>query len=725
MENNNDKNPIPIEISKENINKLVPTLLGKTKECSKNLSDRVKINSIFNEFDAYTHENFQVFIKMSEQRYKSIKSGNHLEQKLLIQKPEYDDISNQIFHNHFYNNNEIEKESKKLLKKMNKKEDNKEISELRKNIIQKTKDFTNKEVLKRERLASAALERRRKAEIDRLAHRINRRDLIYRPQSMREKLKKNDNMPLIQNEEVKIKSDVDEYIRKKQFFDELMEDDCKNINNNIADYKDFVKDIERVQVNKDKNVNLQGTKKDNYGHSFTFLTDGIKLLSYKEEQIVDTKPKHIEEPKIDIFKLMRYTKRGNKKWFKEELKKKSKKRLSAMYRHTKNISKTSHPPSANILNRQTNLISSNTNTNDIKEIENESDMIDFNNYNNIKKTNTFTEFRNTIKTIKNEAAKSHYLNDNFRKKNDMMNNLFNDKYLPKLEEYEKAIINNNNAQRKSKNMTKNKINEIDEEKTKEELINKKKDKKKELVQHYLNSFAKKKLTWTKEDFLREQSKKKEKNALKETQKYLKEIKEVQQKINKDQTINKCINIFNEYLVHHNEMMKKRNMIETSKKNVKKFVNKNLIEQQNKKQEELKKKAEEERINYLELMDKMRENLEKEEEDEDVKLSFKYKLSKGLVQETNLSLNAYNDYLELLELAKERKSKGEYDYSNLVEVEVNKDKNKGKAYNKFLNNVATMKTYVDSSGKIAVKGTQPVTSFGKKLAESVKFIMNKK
>ena len=350
-------------------------------------------------------------------------------------------------------------------------------------------------------------------------------------------------------------------------------------------------------------------------------------------------------------------------------------------------------------------------------------MIDFNNYNNIKKTNTFTEFRNTIKTIKNEAAKSYYLNDNFRKKNYMMNNLFNDKYLPKLEEYEKAIINNNNAQRKSKNMTKNKINEIDEEKNKEELINKKKDKKKELVQHYLNSFAKKKLTWTKEDFLREQSKKKEKNALKETQKYLKEIKEVQQKINKDQTINKCINIFNEYLVHHNEMMKKRNMIETSKKNVKKFVNKNLIEQQNKKQEELKKKAEEERINYLELMDKMRENLEKEEDDEDYKLSFKYKLCKGLVKETNLGQNAYNDYLELLELAKERQSKGIYDYSNLVEK--NKDKKQSNAYNKFLNNVAQMKTYVDSSGKIAVKGAQPTTNFGRKLAESVRNLMNKK
>ena len=70
---------------------------------------------------------------------------------------------------------------------------------------------------------------------------------------------------------------------------------------------------------------------------------------------------------------------------------------------------------------------------------------------------------------------------------------------------------------------------------------------------------------------------------------------------------------------------------------------------------------------MELFDKMRINLEKEEEDEDIKLSFKYKLCKGLVNETNQSLNAYNDYLELVELAKERKNKGEYDYNNIVEV----------------------------------------------------------
>ena len=711
------------DLAKEDINILVPVLLGKTNEYSKNLSDRVKINSIFNEFDAYTHENFQKFIKMSEQRYKSIKSGNHLQKKLLSQRQEYNDIAEQILNNQFYNNNDIEKESKKLLKKMNKKENNKEISELRKNIIQKTKDFTKKEIQKRNRLASAALERRRLSEIDRLAHRVTRRDLIYRPQSMQEKYRRDDNMPLIQNEEVKIKNDVDEYLKKKQFFDELMENDCKNINENISDYKDFVKDVERVQVNKDKDVVLPGSKKDNYGHSFTFLTDGIKLLSYKEEQIVNTKPKHVEEPKIDIFNLMRYTRRGNKKWFKEELKKKSEKRLSVMHTRTKNISKMTHPQSGN-KKYESNLISNNNNNNnvnDINEIENENERIDFSGLENLKKANTFSNFKNTIKTIKNEAEKSYFLNDNFLKKKEVMNSLFNDKLLPKIDDYENAI--NNNIERTTKNLSKNNNINIDEEKNKDEESTKKKDKNKELTQHFLQSFAKKKLTWTKEDFLREQSKKKEKNVLQETKKYLKEIKEVQKKVNKGQTITKCINIFNEYLVHHNEMMKKKNMIEESKKKVKKVVNKNLIALQNKKEEERKKRAEEERINYLELFDKMRENLEKEEDDEDVKLSFRYKLCKGLVHETKLGTNAYREYLELKELAKQRKTKGEYDYNNILETEGKKSEIN--TYNRFLNNVARMNTYVDSSGKIAVKSNKPMTNFGRKLAESVKLFGKKK
>ena len=224
-----------------------------------------------------------------------------------------------------------------------------------------------------------------------------------------------DNLPIILNDEVKVKNDVDDYLNKKKFFDELMENDCKNLNENISDYKNFVKDIERVHLNKEEEALLPGTKKENYGHSFTFLTDGIKLLSYKEEKKVETKHKRIEEPKIDILKLMRYTKRGNKKWFKEELKKKSNQRLSAMNRRLKlkNTSKISHPKSANKIKSEIDneIYSNNINNNDIiKEYENENDKIDFSNYDQLKKANTFTNFKNTqLKKMEYNYFKNDFL----------------------------------------------------------------------------------------------------------------------------------------------------------------------------------------------------------------------------------------------------------------------------------------------------------------------------
>jgi hypothetical protein len=133
------------------------------------------------------------------------------------------------------------------------------------------------------------------------------------------------------------------------------------------------------------------------------------------------------------------------------------------------------------------------------------------------------------------------------------------------------------------------------------------------------------------------------------------------------------------------------------------VNKNLIELQNKKEEERKKKKEEERLNYLELFEKMRENLDKEDQDEeDIQLNFQYKLYKGFVKETNLGLNAYNDYLELLQLAKERKIRGIYDQNNMVEKkeEDKKPVKRASAYDNLISNVAKLNTYIDSTGQLA-------------------------
>ena len=453
---------------------------------------------------------------------------------------------------------------------MNQKQNNKEISELRKYIIQKTKDFTKKEVIKRERLASAALTRRKQSELDRLAHRITRRDLVYRPESMKKKQYSKENMPLIINQNIDKKNEIDEYLEKKKFFDDLMEEDCKNLNENILDYKNFIKDVEKVQVDKNEDAVLPGTKKDNYGHNFTFLTDGIKMLSFKEEQIVDSKPTHYEEPKIDIIKLMRYTKRGNKKWFQEELKKKSVKRLSAIQYRAKSSNN----------NRNQNINENNCNNEENIENNKEQDcnIMDFSNF-NINKANTFSNFKNTIKTVRNEAEKAYFLDENFYKKKDTMDVLFNNKILPKIEDYENIIQKNLNKKPKIKKAV------IDIEKTNEkenEEKKNKKEKKKDLLRHEINSFSKKKLTWTKEDFLREQSKKKDKNVLEETKKYLKEVREVQKKANKEESINQCINIFNKYLSEQNDFYNKKNSAK-NKKIIKKNVNKNLIELQNKKE----------------------------------------------------------------------------------------------------------------------------------------------
>ena len=559
-------------------------------------------------------------------------------------------------------------------------------------------------------------------------------------------------MPVFLDININKKKEIDEYLERKKFFDDLMENDCKNINENIADYKDFVKDIERTQVEKKEDIVLPGTKKDNFGHTFTFLTDGIKMLSFKEEQIIDNKPIFIEEPKIDIIKLMRYTKRGNKKWFQEELKKKSVKRLNELpirpksHLDSKNITKRktiyenneknpinmkeeinkekqirpkSHLDSRNIAYRKSTMHENNekkqinmkaeiNKQNEIVESENINNKIDFTILNK-NKSNSFSNFKNTIKTVRNEAEKAYFLDENFDKKKDTMDALFNNKLLPKIEDYE--IIIQKNAKQRPK-FRKN----IDIEKTNEEEYGEnknKKDNKKSLLRHEINSFSKKKLTWTREDFLREQSKKKDKNVLQETKKYLKEIKEVQKKANKEESINQCINIFNKYLSEHNDFYKKKNNV-NNKKPIKKNINKNMVELQNKKEEEKKKKKEEERINYLELLEKMRENLEKEEDEEDIQLNFQYKLYKGFVKETNLGLNAYSDYLELLEIAKERKLKGDYDYNNMVE-------NKGiikktNAYNKLISNFAKLNTYIDSDGKL-VKYNNPMNMFKQKKAES--------
>ena len=142
-------------------NILVPKLLDKTSLYANYLKNRIKIDGIFSGFDDSANANFKKFIKLSDKRYKSVKSGTHLNNILENQKQEIKQLSDNILTNKFYNNNDIEKESKKLLKKMGVKE-NQDLFDLRKDIISKTNSLTKIEIKNREKLLKNALKKRKK-----------------------------------------------------------------------------------------------------------------------------------------------------------------------------------------------------------------------------------------------------------------------------------------------------------------------------------------------------------------------------------------------------------------------------------------------------------------------------------------------------------------------------------------------------------------------------------
>ena len=146
---------IPSEPKEKTANDLIPELILKINNYSSKLKDRVKIYSIFRELDTYARMNLRNFIKLSDKRYRCIKSGNNLQNVLRNQKNESNKLTKKIFENNLYSDKIIENEEKKLLKKTNNKE-SKELFKIRHEILEKTKDLSEKEVKKREKYVLSA-----------------------------------------------------------------------------------------------------------------------------------------------------------------------------------------------------------------------------------------------------------------------------------------------------------------------------------------------------------------------------------------------------------------------------------------------------------------------------------------------------------------------------------------------------------------------------------------
>ena len=622
-------------------NILVPKLLDKTSLYANNLKNRIKIDGIFNEFDESANVNFKKFIKLSQQRYKSVKSGTHLNNILNNQKQEIKELSDNILTNKFYNNNEIEKESKKLLKKMGVKE-NQDLFELRKDIISKTNSLTKVEIKNREKLLKNALKKRKR----------ENKVLSYLPKQ--ENKVKNNLSNLQRKMSIKYNGkliNINELNDKKQFFDDLMKNDFSRLNKNFKDYLTHLKDIKMKEQDE---MTKRQSNREKYSFLYNFSPERIKFLSYREDDLNAKKPKKKDEPKVDIMKLMRYTKRGNKKWFKKGLKNKEFKQIPKL--------NPKQQPELKPIFKSINTTTNNFHKNKI-DLENINLSTGQNNIYNKTDSNFFNNYKNTIKTVRNEADKASHMTQNFDTKMKTMENFFNTKNLPKIEEYDNII---NHTHYFAHNKLSNNVTVNSLKKDKFGYDRNSLDNQKEIFESYNTAYLNKKIFWEQEDRKKELIKKNKEAEIEDTKNFLKEIKRIGRKPNfytdpystRDSNINSLIQIFNETLTDEfyskkkmeskvnefNSLMEEK---EKEKKLHEEYMNKMMIEEE--------KKMREKDISY-QIFSKMKEKLRKENDEEnkgeDIDFNYKLFLSKGLVS-NKIKTDPYLDYKEFFQYEKEK------------------------------------------------------------------------
>ena len=724
-------------------NDLIPELILKINKYSSKLKERVKLYSIFREFDSYAHMNLQNFIKLSDKRYRSIKSGNTLNNVLINQKKTYNELSNKILTNNLYNDKNIEKEEENLCKKTNNK-DIKELYQIRRDIINKTKDLSKKELKRREKYLILVNKSRNQRinninQIESHNKNINNNKNIIKNKtaydSFRKKklISKSLNMNFnsnfskknlnnfdininsidnsLLNNDIKSKTfnmnkfykEKDVLKSKKDFFDNLVKKDNKNINDYIIDYKLF---LNKVKNTSSDNWTRIFNSKSNYGRTYSLNLDDIKLLSYQEEQEEAKTFRKKEAHEVDMKTLIKYTKRGNRKWFLNNIKEISKKRQNSFRerithkKHLYNkIYKRSKLNTANIRKSQSDNNFFDKEKEKSIDNSNSNDIID-----NMEKTNytTFSNFRNTLKTVRNEANNIRKIEQNFDMKRRTMSEFFSRMNLPEIKEYEQELsktrnnfnmLNNNNLDKignktyyvqSSRKINAKKINnknslKIAHNSSKKNVKNNKFISPK-IFSDLLHTYNDKKKIWQNEDLIKENIKKEKLSHIAKTKKYLEEMSKFKRKPNlyidpyskRDGLVNNRIKLLTRSLslpIYNQKKFQNRidefnNFIEQKEREI---ISNNKIMAETLKKE--KTKLEEKDV-QIQTKQKMKKNLEKEaknkNQEDDIKFDYKFIPTLKATKKKNKN-KSYKDYQEFFEIVKNKQKNGEYDINNIKDV----------------------------------------------------------
>ena len=95
---------------KENLNLIIPKLIGKSIEFSKAMKQKMKSNLIFNEFDHKASKDFNYYLNESNKRYIGLKNGGQLDKYLKESQIKNRKKAKKILSDNFYTSLNLDKD---------------------------------------------------------------------------------------------------------------------------------------------------------------------------------------------------------------------------------------------------------------------------------------------------------------------------------------------------------------------------------------------------------------------------------------------------------------------------------------------------------------------------------------------------------------------------------------------------------------------------------------
>ena len=234
----------------KNLNILIPKLINKSNKYTSEIKKRIRINTIFNEFENKSKNEFDFFLQESSNRYKKTRSGASFDSVMKSSLEKYKKEGNKILNDEFFNLNlNEEKKSIKQLK------NGKLLNKIGK-IMFSIKDNIN--LMKPIKLDY-----------------FNDDNNNNNNETNDFKIKKKENLNFL---------NFDEFENQKNYISNVIKTDQNFFNNQINYYESYLNTM-REKLNNSEEKQIKNNKKDE-----NFFPD-LKLLNYNKIQPIKFKKK--------------------------------------------------------------------------------------------------------------------------------------------------------------------------------------------------------------------------------------------------------------------------------------------------------------------------------------------------------------------------------------------------------------------------------------------------